>query len=355
MSGELTTKDMEFLLNKILQYYSYSFERMGSNTEYGKIFTIVRDAASKQGRATDDIFRLLRAILFRVRYRRGSPKGNLQPQDIEAFLKMILEYTKKSGTKPDNGTEYGKILRIIHKACTERGCASATTDNLLDEILSVPAYGRKKILDAEGTVKSKINKSVEKHFPRVKLLRVIFGDTEYNQFLSAKNNDFSTRIFAEYLDNIISHNFSDNEITMLEKAVGIGVTPQLRAQVDVLYKATGKKPPHGLKKTGAYLIGHYTDGLTPRDIAVLSDYTESRVRQLLNIAAKKFQSPKLQSVLRPMLDAYMAGDVTKLISVMPQKQQQIYKMQEKYKIGDVSTRDLNATGKWLMDNMSFQK
>lgn len=359
MNGELTTKDMKFLLERILQYYSNGFERMGASTEYGKIFAIVRDVASKNSRATDDIFRLLGDIHFRVQHRRGTPKGNLQPQDMKAFLKMILEHSKKSGIKPDNGTEYGKILGIVRKACTERGCATPEIDSLLSEILSMPTDKRKKIIDAEGAVKSKISEintqGVEKQFPRAKLLRVIFGDAEYHQVLSVKNNEFATRIFAEYLDNLISHNFSDNEITMLEKAVGIGVTPQIRAQVDARYKATGKKPPRFLLKTDAYVIGHYADALNPRDIAVLSDYTESRVRQLLNIAAQKFQSQELQSVLRPMFDAYMAGDVDKMISAMPPKQQQIYKMQKEHKISDVSTRDLNAAGKWLMDNMSFQK
>ncbi len=280
------------------------------------------------------------------------------------ILEQVLEYCKEHGHRPPKGSLLDDWFAAIYKSGIWRSMPheyySANEDEkqkfhdtpehqnyiLVFEIRSFPTEELKKVRDAGRVISirkaAKNAVGVERVFPRAKLVRIIFGEAEY-QRISAQNNDMAAKIFAEYFDNVLNATLTERDIEFLELGVGIGVSYTMKSE---------SKKPTVVRQTQSNKMGYFVEGLHPRDIAEKHNLTEARVRQLQNKAITQLQQ---NQKLKEFFDHYQNGNIDGMLSMLPKHLQQQYKFQQQKNMAQIPTDDINKVGEWLADNMRFQR
>ncbi len=280
------------------------------------------------------------------------------------ILEQVLEYCKEHGHRPPKGSLLDDWFAAIYKSGIWRSMPheyySANEDEkqkfhdtpehqnyiLVFEIRSFPTEELKKVRDAGRVISirkaAKNAVGVERVFPRAKLVRIIFGEAEY-QRISAQNNDMAAKIFAEYFDNVLNATLTERDIEFLELGVGIGVSYTMKSE---------SKKPTVVRQTQSNKMGYFVEGLHPRDIAEKHNLTEARVRQLQNKAITQLQQ---NQKLKEFFDHYQNGNIDGMLYMLPKHLQQQYKFQQQKNMAQIPTDDINKVGEWLADNMRFQR
>lgn len=280
------------------------------------------------------------------------------------ILEQVLEYCKEHGHRPPKGSLLDDWFAAIYKSGIWRSMPheyySANEEEkqkfhdtpeyknyrLVYEIRSFPTEELKKVRDAGRVISirkaAKNAVGVERVFPRAKLVRIIFGEAEY-QRISAQNNDMAAKIFAEYFDNVLNATLTERYIEFLELGVGIGVSYTMKSE---------SKKPTVVRQTQSNKMGYFVEGLHPRDIAEKHNLTEARVRQLQNKAITQLQQ---NQKLKEFFDHYQNGNIDGMLSMLPKHLQQQYKFQQQKNMAQIPTDDINKVGEWLADNMRFQR
>ena len=280
------------------------------------------------------------------------------------ILEQVLKYCKEYGHRPPKGSLLDDWFAAIYKSGIWRSMPheyySANEEEkqkfhdtpeyknyiLVYEIRSFPTEELKKVRDAGRVISirkaAKNAVGVERVFPRAKLVRIIFGEAEY-QRISAQNNDMAAKIFAEYFDNVLNATLTERDIEILELGVGIGVSYTMKSE---------SKKPTVVRQTQSNKMGYFVEGLHPRDIAEKHNLTEARVRQLQNKAITQLQQ---NQKLKEFFDHYQNGNIDGMLSMLPKHLQQQYKFQQQKNMVQIPTDDINKVGEWLADNMRFQR
>lgn len=283
-------------------------------------------------------------------YKSNSPETSLAEARVASQVAdALLDFCETNGHLPNTesllGMLYAAAYTYIHSK-RDWNENDAMYAGKLYKARSFTSYGRKKLRDA--TRKISIRKAakdavgVERVFPRAKLVRVIFGEPEYQRIVAQKN-DMAAKIFAEYFDKVLNEDLSERDISLLEMGVGIGVSYTMKSE---------SKKPTVVRQTQSNKMGYFVEGLHPRDIAEYHNITEAYVRQLQNKAIEKLQNNK---ELNRFFNLYQNGDIDGMLALLPEQQQRVYKFQQKYKMAEIPTDDANKVGEWLADNMRFHR
>ncbi|MBQ8294270.1 MAG: hypothetical protein IJX89_02705 [Alphaproteobacteria bacterium] len=268
-----------------------------------------------------------------------------------SVIDAVLEFCKTNGHRPDPESLLGKLYSAVYaydhnRRYWEHNDNDAMYANKIHRVRAYPSYGREKFRNANRKIS--IRKAaedavgVERVFPRAKLIRVIFGEPEYQRIMAQKN-DIAAKIFAEYFDKILNKKLDERDIRLLEMGVGIGVTSEMKS---------AEEKPAVTHKTASNKMGYFAQGLHPRDIAQYHNITEARVRQLQNKAIEKLQNNKELSLF---FNLYQNGDVDGMLALLPEQEQRVYKFQQKNKMAEIPTDEANKVGEWLADNMRFHR
>ena len=293
---------------------------------------------------------------------------NFSPVDGELALSIIdkvLEFYETNGYKPSDesllGTLYYTTFAYWNKHQTHPDKYAEEIQEKIWKIKKLPTYEQTQLKEA---TKRMINRKagpnavdIERFFPRAKLVRAIFGEQEYQRMMTQKDNELAIKMFAEYLDDTLFETASgiygsvDRAIALLELGAGIGITTKMKKQIEDGYKHDKLEKPTAIRKS-TIDHGWLPDGLHPRDLTFLYNLTESRVRQIHDQQIQRLRDNKK---LHMFFEHALNGNIEAMIAMLPPKKQQIYKFQQEHKMSDVPTDELNATGKWLADNMRFDR
>lgn len=239
----------------------------------------------------------------------SAAEGKIASSVIDA----VLEFCETNGHRPAPESLLGKLYSAVYeydhnRRPWDKNENDAMYANKIHRVRAYTSYGRAKLREANRKISirkaTKDAVGVERVFPRAKLIRVIFGEPEYQRIVAQKN-DMAAKIFAEYFDKVLNEDLSERDISLLEMGVGIGVTSEMKAV---------EKKPAVVHKTASYKMGYFAEGLHPRDIAEYHNITEERVRQLQNSAIRKLRN---NDELNHFFNLYQNSDIDGMLALMP--------------------------------------
>ena len=278
-----------------------------------------------------------------------------------SIVDSILDFCKTNGYQPEANSLSGKLFATIYTYVSQEPDKHYDLWQKIGQVRRYSTYEKKQFKEAAKTLnarKADVNAvGIEKVFPRAKLVRVMFGEDSYQRMMATKNNEAAFALFAKYLDKaLVKADVKpvDRSIAILEYNAGIGRTPELDAKIEECYKNSNLTRPKMIQAKTAKL-GWATDGaLYPRDVAVLLGLTEVSVDRIRSRLLRRLSD---DDKLRPLFELALKGDTKAMLDLLPFKeQQQIYnEFRMEYNITDISKDELNAAGKWLADNMLFDR
>ncbi len=274
-------------------------------------------------------------------------------------LTQILNQCRESGHQPHPTSDHGKLMAKISTTLAIRRRKRPiipTPDEIIQLITEIKSFPTAQRFEIQQNIHNAEISAAATHrefnarlahimriFPRVKLVRAIFGDKKYNELVMAPHDDFATKIYSEYMNNAISlvthgTHYNARYMDMLLKYAGINVTDRDIAKIKRTYQKSG-------------VNNDYTpdaDNLNMDDVSMLYNISVGYARQVIGKYGRRILNANKNiytSII--MLDAYIANDIDKMISLLPINMQKTYRFQQKYKLTQIPTEQLNTAGATL--------
>lgn len=273
-------------------------------------------------------------------------RNNTDKRTLEA-LKEILAQCEEYGCRPplhpttDFGREITTMNHMLNSRRNKGQPIPAEITELYKKILQYPTFTQhNRRVEAKQKERNQVNWNikVEKFkadFPNIELVFVIFGEDVFRDVINANQNRTMTKFLAEYLDYIVNSAIDpksrDYEILMMYIGNCADTQPQ----------APGNK--NAFKSDE---LPFSPSGIHPGTIAEKYGLTNTRIIQILRKKLYKLR----RNINKDVFQHYIAGNTQAMLNAMPERLHARFIYQQKRRIVDLKTQDLNRVGQWLMKN-----
>ena len=271
-------------------------------------------------------------------------RNNTDKRTVEA-LKEILAQCEEYGCRPalHPTTDFGReIITMNHMLNSRRNKGQpipAEITELYKKILQYPTFAQhnrrvetkqKEINQANWKAKTEMFKA---DFPNIELVFVIFGEDVFRDVINANQNRTMTKFLAEYLDHIVNSaiNPKSREYEILMMYIGNGADAQ-RPDKKMIFRSDE--------------LPFSPSGIHPGIIAEKYGLTNTRIIQILRKKLYKLR----RNINKDVFQYYIAGNTQAMLNAMPERLHALFIYQQKRRIADLKTQDLNSVGQWLMKN-----
>ncbi len=283
-------------------------------------------------------------------------RSNWDAKMIEQ-LRYILDYCNQTGHAPLDGSEHARRFYNIGMVIAKRRRAGNPVPNeVFDMLARIKAFPNEKRYQKNAALQAAADAKlyrdnrigeIEQIFPSARVLFRIFGKEAFNRLIYKSNNKLALKIFSEYFDSALDstsvqpYRASDKEILLMYTG---GVLPvRSLERLNQMYGIDFEK-----------IMSANPDGLRAEEIAELLNLSCGRIHQIVIRSVRKMNrkincDPKMSQ----MFEYCLAGDANAMLADMDMTLRHKYETQQKYNIFTVSTRDLDAAGKWILNNFDM--
>ncbi len=269
-------------------------------------------------------------------------RNNNDVKYANILQKYLLE-CEKNGFRPsirsDAAREYAKITCIMRIRNTKGQPTSPALLELLNKISQIPTFQKQKLINKQQTIEAtqaNWNKQIDQtqeFFPKVGLIHVLYGPEMYNHVIKAFKNPTNAKFLSEYIDFILS--------------------PLDKRTYDILMMFIGFYSPNiqSKKKFSSKNTPFPPRGMHPQIIANSFGLTKMRIIQIINNATRTLR----EKMSTKVIEHYINGNCDAMLTEMPKNLCDAFKLQQRNKITDMKTHDINTAAEWIYDNFPFNR
>ncbi len=328
-----TDDRLRIKLNDILAECMASGHRpVRNNKQWHSINDTLRARRHRNIRTPKDIRQIVDVInALPVAKTSADKKRENNDVRLRSDLKDILKYCHSVGHMPDQDSEcfikWENIRRVLYMRKRNGQPTPVDILDMMHEIQSLPTMysfraKEKKVIaaaniDSEKKLFSQRLEKLTRAFPRVKILRMMYGDAAFKRLVLSEFNPVATKIMSETLMRALD-----------EEYIGIRNKRMLLEYIDGNADVYDMDAP---------------DKLTVSNVANEYGLCTQRVRQLRIKTIGHLLNKIGSDANSGIFAAYVRGDVDGMIACMEPKWQKIYKFQRAHNlIGAVRICDLDG-------------
>lgn len=290
-------------------------------------------------------------------------------------LQEILGFCEKYGHQPAPDSEFGKIIKNIQHLIFVRSAKGIPTPEnipyMYAKIKSYPTasqHNREDLQTKNVAMRNAKQSMLNKKYAKIQSLtlfnlnifKFICGNRKFERFFNADLDLVAAKAILDYFYAIYynSQLFSFTGETIfpararyvIELYVGDYTGKNIDDLKEILKRRTKEKHMSQVSaKDNQQLITkiEHKEPLTQKEIGYLTYMTSANIGNILRRTQTRFHDRFKD--FESLLNLYIAGNTSAVISKLPAKIATIYKYQQNKKILDIPTGVLNRAGKTLMD------
>ena len=285
---------------------------------------------------------------------------NMDTQTIK-LLQDILKYCQEHGHKPDHNIAYHKTLsNINHLIYTRQQKGIAIPKDipaLYAEIKQFPTAAKHRLNLQKATKKLKQESKYDK-IQRLtpydlRIMKQILGDQTFTCFINTNIDITATKAFLEYFYKTYYNitTLSNKERIFIKLHSGCYgqkyptniAKQEYKLDDDLVYLFNKSKDIYSQE-----LIDKFDNNepLTIKELNIISTLTQSRIKTIFNEINKKLFARHTN--LKTILNAYLSGDTSTVLSTISSKATDMYQYQKDNKLIEIPTNTINQAGKSLL-------
>ena len=298
-------------------------------------------------------------------------RNNTNTQMQYCFERMLNE-CKKNGYRPNKkselGIEFDGHLRCLY---IRKGKGVSTPKEILDLLREIMSYKtffseatrlkniklQKKEAEQKAAFAKKLNDK-RIYLPKVDLIRQIYGDEMYRQFIDQDGNVWADKFLSKYLDDAIKRAIpqtrnpenQDKILKILDKHLGVAVSDNDLERINDFYEANPNILLAFHRSKDKYKPSK--NWLHAQDVGILFNLTGTRIQQIIADTVSNLRANK---ELRKTIQYYIKGNLDKVFSQFPKDWLHDMNFQKKYNLSKIPYHDLEYTARWFYEKYKLYK